>query len=69
MDQPIDEAGPSERLAARIEQADPVTRTLIELALASPDEPIPNGLSPSIRIMLEGVRAMIKEQAKQKPGE
>lgn len=46
-------------LLARYATADAPTRTLIDLALARPDEPMPEGLSPSLRVMVDMVRTAI----------
>lgn len=46
-------------LMARLESADPSTRALIDLALANPGAPLPEGLSPSVRAMVNMARAAI----------
>lgn len=51
-------------LVQRYNQADASTRALIDLALAAPGEPLPAGLSPSVRAMVDMARAALREEIK-----
>lgn len=53
-------AGSDSPLAERYHRADNATRTLIDMALAQPNAPMPDGLSPSIRVMVDMARAAIQ---------
>jgi len=56
----IKRPGGDNPLLLRYHQADPATRTLIDLALAQPDDPIPPGLSPSLRTLVDMARTAIR---------
>jgi hypothetical protein len=49
-------------LITRLESADPATRAMIELALADPQSPLPAGLSPSVKAMVDMARAAIRQE-------
>lgn len=53
-------------LVARYQAADPATRTLIDMAIAKPEDPVPTGLSPSVKAMVEMARAALREELKKK---
>lgn len=55
-----------DELQARYAAADPATRTLVDLALADPDQPVPEGLSPSLRAMVNMARAAIRDELNRK---
>lgn len=55
-----------DQLQARYAAADPATRTLVDLALADPDQPLPEGLSPSLRAMVNMARAAIRDELNRK---
>lgn len=55
---------PEMQLAARYTSLPADTKALIDIALSDPDEPIPHGLSPSIRTMINMVREAIKREQK-----
>lgn len=46
-------------LVTRYQQADAATRTLIDIALMRPDEPLPDGLSPTLRALVAMARTAI----------
>lgn len=54
--------GGDDPLLARYRRADPATRTLIDMALANPDQPMPDKLSPSLRVMVDMVRTAIRNE-------
>lgn len=47
-------------LLLRYQQADDATRILIDIALTRPDAPIPDGLSPTLRTLVDMARAAIR---------
>lgn len=53
-------------LAARYTTADEATRQLIELALARPEEPVPEDLPASIRLLLQSLRSALAEHSAKK---
>lgn len=53
-------------LMVRLESADAATRALVDIALTQQEEPLPEGLSPSVRAMVEMARAAIREEIKKK---
>ena len=55
-----------DKLQARYAAADPATRTLVDLALDDPDQPVPEGLSPSLRAMVNMARAAIRDELNRK---
>lgn len=55
-----------DKLQARYAAADPATRTLVDLALADPDQPVPEDLSPSLRAMVNMARAAIRDELNRK---
>jgi len=55
-----------DELQARYAAADPATRTLVDLALDDPDQPVPEGLSPSLRAMVNMARAAIRDELNRK---
>jgi len=59
-------AGGDSPLVARYQSADAATRALIDMALAQPQDPVPDGLSPSVRAMVEMARAALREELKKK---
>lgn len=59
-------APPLDKLQVRYAAADPATRTLVDLALADPDQPVPEGLSPSLRAMVNMARAAIRDELNRK---
>lgn len=58
--QPINQT--ETNLLARYQAADSATRMLIDMALAKPEEPIPPGLSPSVKAMVDMARAAIRSE-------
>lgn len=46
-------------LLVRYQKADAATRTLIDIALTHPDDPLPEGLSPSLRTLVAMARTAI----------
>lgn len=46
-------------LLRRYRSADPATRMLIDIALANPEDPLPEGLSPSLKTIVSMARAAI----------
>lgn len=53
-------------VSTRYKLADPSTRALIDIALASPSDPLPDGLSPSLRILVDMARAAIRAEQEKK---
>lgn len=51
-----------DQLQARYAAADPATRTLVDIALARADEPLPDGLSPSMRVLVNMARTAIADE-------
>ncbi len=51
--------GSGSPLLTRYQQADAATRTLIDIALMHPDDPLPDGLSPSLRALVAMARTAI----------
>lgn len=51
--------GEDSPLLTRYQQADAATRTLIDIALTHPDDPLPEGLSPSLRTLVAMARTAI----------
>lgn len=64
LDQDRDATSKKDKLAARLASADDATRALVEMALSCPDEPLPEGLSPTLRTMVEMVRTAIANDIK-----
>lgn len=52
-------------LLTRYRQADAATRALIDLALTHPDDPMPDGLSPSLRTIVAMARTAIASDLEQ----
>jgi hypothetical protein len=57
---------PDEGFAARYHAADAATKALIDIALAAPSAPLPDGLSPSLRILVDMVRTAIRSEQEKK---
>lgn len=53
-------------LEVRYTLADPATRSLIDIALSSPSDPLPAGLSPSLRVLVDMARTAIRNELDEK---
>ena len=51
---------------ASYNSADAATRALIDIALAAPSAPLPDGLSPSLRILVDMARTAIRAEQEKK---
>ena len=56
------EDDPVAMLQARLKNADSATHALVEIALGDSSTPMPSGLSPSIRTMVDMVRTAINNE-------
>jgi transcriptional regulator with XRE-family HTH domain len=64
---PVPHADPTlSALLSRYSTADEATKQLIDLALAQPDEPVPEDLPASIRLLLQSLRSAIAEHSNKK---
>lgn len=52
----------------RYNAADPATRTLIDLALADPGGAMPEGISPSLRVLVDMARTAIRNEQQREDG-
>jgi transcriptional regulator with XRE-family HTH domain len=59
-------ASPDEHFVASYNSADAATRALIDIALAAPSAPLPDGLSPSLRILVDMARTAIRAEQEKK---
>lgn len=59
-------ADSSDTFQQRYRLADQATRQLIDLALADPEEAIPEGLSPSLKTMVDMIRTAISTELETK---
>lgn len=59
-------ASPDVHFVARYNSADAATRALIDIALAAPSAPLPDGLSPSLRILVDMARTAIRAEQEKK---
>ncbi len=57
---------PNHPLVVRYTTADAATRTLIDIALAGPNDPLPPGLSPSLRVLVDMARTAIRAEQEKK---
>lgn len=51
---------PLDSLIARFEKSDPATQALIRIALDDPDAPLPKSIRPSLKSMIDMVRAAVR---------
>ncbi len=59
-------ASPDECVVAKYNSADAATKALIDIALAAPSAPLPDGLSPSLRILVDMARTAIRAEQEKK---
>lgn len=64
----VEGANQHSQLLDRYARADLATRTLIDLALADPGGPMPEGISPSLRVLVDMARTAIRNEQQREDG-